>query len=60
MVNMSTYQPPAIYMRKYNNDPAFFIYEYQKYKAHLAQDADLVEPRTPILRNQGSYASDGS
>lgn len=50
MANMQVYQPPAPFMQQYN-DPAFFNYEYQKYKAHLAssneEDATPAIPQTP-------------
>lgn len=56
MANMNVYQPPQKYMQQYN-DPSFFNYEYQKYKAHLAasneDDAQSAQPSTPsaITRN---------
>ena len=51
MANLNTYQPPESYMQQYN-DPSFFNYEYQKYKAHLAspnteEDASTAGASTP-------------
>jgi hypothetical protein len=61
MEQMNIYQPPQEYIQKYN-DPTFFNYEYQKYKAHLAgsNDDDPVTPTTPIAitRNASDISED--
>ena len=63
MANMQVYQPPAPFMQQYN-DPAFFNYEYQKYKAHLAssneEDATPAIPQTPqaVSRNVSDISDD--
>ena len=48
-------------MQQYN-DPSFFNYEYQKYKAHLAgsTDEDPSAPSTPaaITRNVSEVSED--
>ena len=60
---MQVYQPPAPFMQQYN-DPAFFNYEYQKYKAHLAssneEDATPAIPQTPtaVSRNVSDISDD--
>ena len=54
------YQPPAEYMRKFNNDPSFFNHEYQKYIAHLANDAETYSLRVPGLASQTSSVTDQS
>ena len=48
MAAMNVYQPPQQFMQQYN-DPSFFDYEYEKYKAHLAaasndEDGESVHP----------------
>ena len=63
MANMNVYQPPQQFMQQYN-DPGFFNYEYQKYKAHLAasneDDASEAHPQTPsaISRNVSDISED--
>ena len=60
---MNVYQPPQPFMQQYN-DPAFFNYEYQKYKQHLAssneEDATPAMPQTPqaIQRNVSDISED--
>ena len=51
-------------MQQYN-DPSFFNYEYQKYKAHLAaanteEDGDPANPITPVAlpRNVSDISED--
>ena len=44
---MNVYQPPQKFMQQYN-DPGFFNYEYQKYKAHLASNEEEDTAMTPV------------
>jgi len=62
---MNVYQPPQSFMHQYN-DPSFFNYEYQKYKAHLAaasnedDTASTAQSSTPsaVQRNYSEVSED--
>ena len=58
LAQMNIYQPPQTFMQQYN-DPAFFNYEYQKYRAHLASsnEEDAATPTT-VGRSQSEVSDD--
>lgn len=58
LAQMNIYQPPQTFMQQYN-DPAFFNYEYEKYRAHLASsnEEDAAMPTT-VVRSQSEVSDD--